>query len=115
MQTYDGQSIIIFDEIVFGDYIYPMSTTTSFSEWSSIAPIFMFDSDGNVIVLINYYSQPADNTHNAKPDPSGVNKYDPATNTFQLFYWMVQPNAVSAAPYYRTHMVETYAFLGDLD
>lgn len=115
LQTYDGQSIVMFDEIVFGDYIYPMSTATSFSGWGSFAPIFKFDNDGNVIEVTNYYGQPAGNTRSALLDPSGVNKYDPATKSFQVSYWMVQPNAVAAAPYYRTHMVETYTFLEDLD
>ncbi|MGI6120605.1 MAG: hypothetical protein ACOYIB_08600 [Desulfosporosinus sp.] len=114
LQTYDGQSIVMFDEIVFGDYIYPMSTATSFSGWGSFAPIFKFDNDGNVIEVTNYYGQPAGNTRSALLDPSGVNKYDPATKSFQVSYWMVQPNAVAAPPHYRTHMVETYTFMEDL-
>jgi len=114
LQTYDGQSIVMYDEIVYGDYIYPMSTATGFSGWGSFAPIFKFDDEGNIIAVTNYYGQPAGNTRSAQLDPSGVNKYDPATKSFQVSYWMVQPSAVAAPPHYRTHMVETYTFVEDL-
>lgn len=114
LQTYDGQSIVMYDEIVFGDYIYPMSTATGFSGWGSFAPIFKFDDEGSIIAVTNYYGQPAGNTRSAQLDPSGVNKYDPATKSFQVSYWMVQPSAVAAPPHYRTHMVETYTFVEDL-
>lgn len=114
LQTYDGQSLVMYDEIVFGDYIYPMSTATGFSGWGSFAPIFKFDDAGNVIAVTNYYGQPASNTRSAVIDPAGVNKYDEATKSFQVSYWMAQPNAVAAPPHYRTHMVETYTFIEDI-
>ncbi|MCE5179708.1 MAG: hypothetical protein LLF81_11275 [Porphyromonadaceae bacterium] len=115
LQTFDGQSVIFYEEMGWSDYIYPIATATGgYSGWGSFAPIFKFDDQGNVIAVTNYYGQPAGNTRSALLDPSGVNKYDPATKSFQVSYWMVQPSVVSAPPHYRTHMVETYTFLEDL-
>lgn len=115
LETNDGQSLIMFDEIVFGDYIYPMMVApASLSGWGSFAPIFFFDDQGNVTKVENAYGQPAGNTRSAKLDPSGVNKYDAATKSFQVSYWMVQPSVVAAPPHYRCHMVEKYTFLEEL-
>ena len=115
LQTWDGQSLVLYDELLYEDYIYPMSTATGLSGWGSFAPIFKFDANGNVIEVTNAYGQPApSNTRSAKLDPSGVNKYDETTKSFTVSYWMVQPSAVAAAPHYRCHMVDTYTFLEDL-
>jgi hypothetical protein len=115
LQTYDGESVVFYEEMGWADYIYPIATASGgYSGWGSFAPIFKFDDQGNVIDVINYYGEPASNTRSAELDPSGVNKYDPATKSFQVSYWMVQPNFVTTPPHYRTHMVETYTFLEDL-
>jgi hypothetical protein len=115
LQTYDGQSLVFYEEMGWADYIYPIATADGgYSGWGSFAPIFKFDDAGNVIAVTNYYGQPAANTRSALLDPAGVNKYDPATKSFQVSYWMVQPSVVATPPHYRTHMVETYTFLEDL-
>ncbi len=115
LRTNDGQSLIMWDENIFEDYIYPMMVGTGAgSGWGSFCPIFYFDAQGNITKVENAYGQPAGNTRSAKLDPSGVNKYDAATKSFQVSYWMVQPSSVATPPHYRCHMVEKYTFLEDL-
>jgi hypothetical protein len=115
LQTLDGKSIVMFDEVGFGDYIYPMMTATGgFSGWGSFAPVFTFDDAGNITAVTNLYGQPAGNSRSAELDPSGVNKYDEATKSFQVSYWMNQPSVVTTPPHHRCHMVETYTFIEDL-
>jgi hypothetical protein len=115
LQTNDGQSLIFFEEQGWGDYIYPMMTAAGgYSGWGSFCPIFYFDDQGNVTKVENAYGQPASNTRSALLDPSGVNKYDEKTKSFQVSYWMVQPSVVTTPPHYRCHMVEKYTFLEDL-
>lgn len=114
LQTWDGQSLVLFDELLFGDYIYPMSTATGLSGWGSFAPVFKFDANDNIVEVINAYGQPAGNTRSAEIDPTGVNKYDPATKSFTVSYWMNQPSVVTTAPYHRCYMVDTFTFLEDL-
>lgn len=48
-----------------------------------------------VIAVRNTYGQPASNTRSAILDPSGVNKYDPITKTFDVSYFCIQPSTVS--------------------
>jgi len=115
LQTLDGSSLIFYDEQVWQDYMYPMSTAAgAASGWGSFCPIFKFDDAGNVIAVTNYYGQPAGNTRSAVLDPTGINKYDPATKSFTVSYYMVQPSVVPTPPSYRCHMVETYTFKEDL-
>lgn len=116
LQTKDGQSLQFYDENLFTNgFTYPIATAAGgLSGWGSFSPIFKFDDAGNVIEVTNYYGQPASNTRSAEIDPSGVNKYDTATKSFKVSYWMNQPSVVTTAPYHRCHMVETYTFLEDL-
>lgn len=115
LQTNDGSSLIFFEEQGWEDYIYPIMTAAGgYSGWGSFCPIFRFDNAGNVIAVTNAYGQPAGNTRSAVLDPDGINKYDEATKSFSVSYFMVQPSVVAAPPHYRCHMVETYTFLEDL-
>ncbi len=115
LETNDGESLIFFEEQGFNDYTYPMMTAAGgFSGWGSFCPIFYFDAQGNITKVENAYGQPASNTRSAKLDPSGVNKYDQATKSFQVSYWMAQPSVVPTPPSYRCHMVEKYTFLKNL-
>lgn len=116
LQTKDGQSLQFYDENLFTNgFTYPIATAAGgASGWGSFSPVFKFDDAGNVIEVTNYYGQPASNTRSAVIDPTGINKYDPATKTIKVSYYMVQPSVVPTPPSYRCHMVETYTFLKDL-
>lgn len=114
LQTKNGQTLMFFDEILWGDYVYPLATTAGgWSGFGSFCPMFTFDDDDNIIAVTNYHGQPASNTRSAEIDPSGINKYDPATKSFSVSYWMNQSSTVPTPPYHRTHIVETYTFLED--
>lgn len=114
LQTKDGQTLKLFDELVWEDATYPLGTTAGgLSGYGLFCPEFTFDDNGNITAVTNQYVNPS-NTRAAQLDPSGVNKYDPATKSFTVSYWMNQPSLVAAPPHHRTHIVETYTFLEDL-
>ena len=115
LQTVDGSTLIFFEEMGWSDYIYPIMTADGrYSGWGSFCPQFTFDANGNITAVTNAFGQPASNTRSAELDPSGVNKYDEATKSFQVSYWMNQPSVVPTPPHHRCHMVETYTFIEDL-
>lgn len=115
LKTVNGRKLKFYDELTREDYLYPMAVGGGgTSAWGSFCPIFEFDDNGNVVAVTNSYGQPASNTRSAVLDPAGVNKYDAATKSFQVSYYMVQPSAVATAPHYRCHMVETYTFKENL-
>ena len=115
LETVDGSTLIIGASPTFGgSNRYLFFTGTGFSYFGSFCPQFTFDAAGNVIAVTNAYGQPAANTRSAQLDPSGINKYDPATKTIKVSYWMNQPSSVPTPPYHRGHMVETYTFKEDL-
>jgi len=69
------------------------------SYYGSFSPIFEFDPATNkVIKVTNYFGQPAGNTRSAELDPSGVNKYDPATKTLEVKFFMIQPSSIPSPP-----------------
>ena len=116
LETVDGSTLIIGYTPNFDDNNkYLFYTGTGFSQFGSFCPQFTFDAAGNVVAVTNAYGQPAPaNTRSAELDPSGINKYDPATKTIKVSYWMNQPSVVKTPPYHRGHMVETYTFKEDL-
>lgn len=113
LQTKDGQTLAFYDEVIWHDFMYPMANGASKSGYGSFAPEFTFDENGNVTAVTNHYGVPA-NTRTAQLDPSGVNKYDPATKSFTVSYWMNQPSFVATPPHHRSSITETYTFQEDL-
>jgi hypothetical protein len=114
LETKDGQTLMLYDELVQEDYVYPLATTAgSFSGYGTFCPEFTFDAEGNITAVTNHHGVPA-NTRTAQLDPSGVNKYDPATKSFTVSYWMNQPSLVPTPPHHRTSITETYTFKEDL-
>lgn len=111
--TKDGQTLSLFDELVWEDFLYPIANGAALSGYGSFCPEFTFDENGNITAVTNHYGVPA-NTRVAQLDPSGVNKYDPATKSFTVKYWMNQPSLVAAPPHHRTSITETYTFKEDL-
>lgn len=112
LQTVDGTTLLYYDELVWEGYTYPMSNNGAYSGFGSFCPMFTFDENDNVTAVTNYYAAPT-NTRACEIDPAGVNKYDPATKSFTVSYWMNQKSVVPAAPYHRIHFVETYTYLDD--
>lgn len=104
--TQDGVSVGMWDLDV-GGYGHLIMSGTAYSYYGSFAPVFTFDASNNVTSVTNIYGQPAANGRSGQLDPSGINKFDPATKTLSVSYWMNQPGST-----HRTHFVEVYTYLG---
>jgi len=70
--------------------IHLISNGGSVSGYGLFAPVFKFDANDNVIAVTNFWGQPSGNGRSARLDATGINKYDPATKTIKVKYWMVQ-------------------------
>lgn len=98
-------SAAYFDGIL-GGYGYVFDTGGGLSYFGNYDPVFVFDADGNVISMYNYFSDPAPRSRDAKLDtsPGTVNKYDLATKSFDVSYFLMQAGAVRG----KIHEVWTY-------
>lgn len=83
-----------FDPVWWEDYFIPIRSGTAVSGYGSYSPIFYFDANNNIVDVKNIYGQPAGNGRYAQLDPSGVNKFDPATKTIKVKFFMFHPSAV---------------------
>ena len=84
-----------YDPVVWEDYFVPIRSGTSLSGYGSFSPTFTFDANDNIVSVTNIYGQPAGNSRYAELDPSGENKYDPATKTIKVKFFMYQPSVMS--------------------
>lgn len=91
-------------------YLFPIMNGTTESAYGAFLPIFNFDAANNVTSVINSYGQPASNTRSAQIDPTGINKWDEATKTLRVKFFMYQPNTVAVGP--RTSFDLTFTYLG---
>jgi hypothetical protein len=98
-------SAAYFDGIL-GGYGYVFNTGGGLSYFGNFDPVFVFDADGNVISMYNYYSDPAPRSRDAKLDtsPGSVNKYDFNTKSFDVSYFLMQSGAIRG----KIHEVWTY-------
>ncbi|HJS54436.1 MAG TPA: hypothetical protein VJ765_07835, partial [Chitinophagaceae bacterium] len=83
-----------FDPVWWEDYFIPIKSGTAVSGYGSYSPVFYFDNNNNIVDVKNIYGQPAGNGRYAELDPSGENKYDPATKTIKVKFFMFHPSAV---------------------
>jgi hypothetical protein len=107
--TYSGNSIALFDPNVAGTYGHPIKNGTSNSYYGSFSPVFIFDANGNITAVTNYYGQEAGaNKRSGQLDPTGVNKItfngDGTVASFEVSYIMIQ----NGAP--RTYFKEKFTF-----
>jgi hypothetical protein len=79
----------------------------SVSYYGAFGLAITFKEDNTVASIVNVYGQPASNGRSAELDPSGVNKWDPATKTLKIKYWMNQPTVITP---HRTSFDETFTF-----
>ena len=87
--TVDG-----FDPDYWDDYFIPIYNAGSVSGYGSFSPVFTFDVNGNITAVTNIYGQPAGNGRYAQIDPSGINKWYPATGNIDVKFFMFQPSVV---------------------
>lgn len=78
------------------------------SAYGGFRPVVVFDATDNIVSVTNSFGQPNPaNNRGAALDPTGVNKYDEATRTIQIKYFMTQPH-----PSVRTTFTETWTYKG---
>lgn len=91
--TQSENSVAMYDLDYVRGYGHRILSNGSDSYYGQFSPVFTFDSNNNVISVTNYFGQPSGNDRSAELDPSGENKWDPATKTLKVKYWMNQPGS----------------------
>ncbi len=107
MVTSGASTVRLYDYVIGG--VYHSISTPGLSYYGSFGVEFAIDASNNITSVINVYGQPAGNGRSAELDPSGVNKYDPATKTFKVKYWMNQPSVITP---HRVSFNETITYTG---
>jgi hypothetical protein len=75
--------------------LFPIMNGAAESAYGAFMPVFTIDANNNVTTVVNQHGQPAGNTRSAAIDPTGINKYDPATKTLRVKWFMYQPSAIA--------------------
>jgi hypothetical protein len=96
---------------LFGQPYHSIFVGTSVSAYGGFSPTFNFDPSGNgtIVSVTNYYGQPSSNGRSAEMDPSGTNKMDMSTKSFDVKYWMNQPSVITP---HRVYFDEHFEYLG---
>ena len=110
-----ANEVVVSDRDILGFPGHPISNAGANSYYGSFGLIVDFDeATGNITALKNYYGTPPDyvagNTRSAELDPSGENRYDAATKTIKIKYWMNQPSVITP---HRTAFDETWVYGGN--
>jgi hypothetical protein len=113
LQTNGPTSCVVVDNENLGFPGFLFYTGTGYSYYGNFGLIVNFDPATNAITSVtNFYGQPASNTRSAQLDPTGANRYDEATKTISIKYFMLQPSAVAAPPHIRARFDETWRYTG---
>lgn len=112
--TVDGTSVLMYNSgAAFASQttLFPIYSGGSESAYGGFMPVFTFDANDNIIKVENTFGQPNPaNTRSAVIDPTGVNKYDPATKTIKVKFFMDQPSVIPAG--HRTSFDMTLVYKG---
>jgi hypothetical protein len=93
--------------------LFPILNAGAESGYGGFTPEFVLNANDNVVEVKNWYGQPnPSNTRGAVIDPSGVNKWDPATKTLQVKFFMTQPSVITTAPHIRVSFDMQFRYLG---
>lgn len=94
-------------------YYHPITSGGSPSAYGSFGIEIFFDpATGNVTGLKNPWGSPAPNTRDILLDDSQTWKYDAATKTVRIKYYMTMSSAVPTPPHIRTTFDETWTYKG---
>ena len=107
LNTTGASQVTVTDLDYTEGYYHAILNGGSDSYYGNFGVVFNFDSNNNVTSVVNYYGQPSSNGRSAELDPSGINKWDPATKVLKVKYWMNQ-TGLNDANGHRTYFDETY-------
>ncbi|MCO4293444.1 DUF1735 domain-containing protein [Solitalea sp. MAHUQ-68] len=99
--TTGGSSVALWDNVI-GNYTHAISNDGALSQYGTFSPNFTIDANNAITQVVNYYVNPA-NGRGARLNVAGINKYDPATKTFEVSYVMTQGGD-------RTFFTEKYVY-----
>jgi hypothetical protein len=107
LRTTGANTLAVFDKSR-GAQTHNILSGGALSQYGTFGLNMTIDPATNKITsVINPFGQPAANGRSAALDPTGVNAYDPATKTFRIKYFMLQPGTTI-----RTTFDETWVFSG---
>ena len=114
LETTGAHSCLCFDKDIWADYMHPITSGTAVSGYGSFGLEVFFDPSGSgeIIDVKNPWGNPPGNTRMPAIDPSGVNKWDPASGDIQFKYWMKQPSLVPDPPNIRVYFDEYWEYKG---
>jgi hypothetical protein len=108
LRTSGANTLAVFDK-TFGTQTHPILSGGATSQYGTFGLNITIDPATNKVTAVaNPFGQPAANGRSAALDPSGVNAYDPATKTFRIKYYLLQPGTTV-----RTTFDETWVFSGN--
>jgi len=111
LQTTSATQCVVVDNVYLGFPGFTFDTGAGLSYYGNFGLLVNFDpATDQITSVVNYYGQPASNTRSAALDPSGANKYDAATKTISIKYFMKQPSVIPAAPNVRCMFNEVWKF-----
>ena len=110
--TNGANQVIVYDVDYTGTPTHIIGTASGLSQYGGFGLIVNFKADNTVESIWNFYgSAPnyvSSNGRSAELDPSGENKWDPATKTINIKYWMNQPSVITP---HRVSFNEKWAFI----
>lgn len=105
LKTTGANTLAVFDK-GRGTQTHNILSAGALSQYGTFGLNLTIDPATNKITsVVNPFGQPAANGRSAALDPTGVNAYDPATRTFRIKYFMLQPGTTV-----RTTFDETWVF-----
>lgn len=108
--TNGSSQVIVYDRDYTGTPTHIIYTGTGLSQYGSFGLIVNFDpATDKITSVVNFYGQPASNGRSGELDPSGINIWDPVTQSIDIKYWMNQPSVV---PGHRTSFDEHWEYVG---
>jgi hypothetical protein len=107
LRTTGSNTLAVFDKSQ-GTQTHLILSGTALSQYGSFGLNITIDPATNKVTsIVNSFGQPSANGRSAALDPSGINAYDPATKTFRIKYFLLQPGTTV-----RTTFDETWSFSG---
>lgn len=107
LRTTGANTIAVFDK-GRGTQTHNILSGGALSQYGTFGLNLTIDpATSKITSVVNPFGQPAANGRSAALDPTGVNAYDPATKTFKIKYFMLQPGTTV-----RTTFDETWVFSG---